>query len=65
MKEGSPGSPNNTRKYSEVWDKCREPLEQRGLEVLGESGKRRPGRGWVRLWVASLCAGPGNPQTVL
>lgn len=29
------------------------------------SGERRPLVGWVRLWVASPCAGPGNPQTVL
>lgn len=46
-------------------DRCREPLEQRGLGWFGESGEGRPGRGWVRLWMASLRAGPGSPQTIL
>lgn len=67
MREGAPDSP---QQHEEVLrggrGQVQRTLAAQGTGTVGrESGEGRPGRGWVRLRVASLRAGPGSPRTIL
>lgn len=45
MRMGTPAATTQGSVQRGAWDRCRESLEQRGPEVLGESGENRPGGG--------------------